>query len=1017
MPYTQALANGLKPDPILTVSQWADKYRYLSTKASAEPGKYRTDRTPYLREPMDALSHMSTIREVIFKKGSQVGAPLALDTKVPTTDGVKTMESIEVDDFVYGSDGWPVKVIGKSEVFKDQDCYEVTFDSGEVIKCDSRHLWTLEKSNLKGKFQTVTISTDTLLDTYKKRDRNVYRLPNIKPMISCEADLPIDPYTLGVWLGDGHRSQNRICAGAHDSDEIAGYIPYRTKVESEHRSVKNILIDPRDEVYCVRGHRFDVTGKNKHGRCSECHRIRSNGGQLPDRKPSFYEKIKENNLLKNKHIPEKYLYSSLYQRIALLQGLMDTDGYCSKDGLCEFSNTNENISRGLFFILGSLGFKPRFKVKKPRSDNRKELFIVRFTAYASDPVFRLVRKKGRLNNSGRIFDTKYRRISKVEKLDKKIDTVCIKVATADSLFAITDSFILTHNTEMGNNWIGYVMDYAPGPMLVVQPTVEMAKKFSKQRLEPLVDETPRIKEKIATKKSKDSDNTLMSKSFPGGTLFLTGANSSAGLASMPAKDLMLDEVDRYPADVNGEGDPSKLAKKRQATFSRRKTLEISTPTEDTTSRITASFETTDKRYYYIPCPHCDHAQTLVWEQVRWKNDSHVGAWYECIECEEKIEEWQKTKMLEKGEWVATAEAIDPKVRGYHLNALYSPVGWYSWADCVKDYLEALGDQKLMKVFVNTVQGLSFKDMLEQPDYKRLWERSRSPSYKFGTVPRETCFLTAGVDLQRDRIELEIVGWAKNHVSYSIDYIVLDGSTDQPQVWAQLFDVLNRVYPCQDDPTRGYKIAKTAIDTGFNTQTAYNWIRKTKTLKLMAIKGRDERDTAVSIPKPVDIKIKGRGVIKRGLNLSILGVNMLKEELYGWLVSDVPGENDPIPRGYCNFLPYGEEYFKMLTAEAVETSIVGAKEVRKWKKLYDRNEALDCRIYARAASISLGSDRFRDSNWDSMKTKTHFIKKEDQGAKETAKEIKSSPEKETVIKTEIPLQKKSKKRKRSVSSFL
>jgi len=572
-------------------------------------------------------------------------------------------------------------------------------------------------------------------------------------------------------------------------------------------------------------------------------------------------------------------------------------------------------------------------------------------------------------------------------------------------------------TECGNNWIGYCMDYAPAPMLIVQPTVEMAKKFSKQRLEPLIDETPRIKNAVARKKSKDSDNTLMSKSFDGGTLFLTGANSSSGLASMPAKNLMLDEVDRYPSDVGGEGDPSKLAKKRQATFSRRKTLEISTPTVDGESRIDADFETTDKRYYFIPCPHCDHYQTLIWDRLKWDDDNHFNNWYECESCEEPIKEFQKTKMLAAGEWRATAEGKDPKVRGYHLNALYSPVGWYSWADCINDFIEGQKDDRLRKVFINTVLGETYKDQLEQPDWKRLWERSRSCDYRVGHVPHETCLLVAGVDVQRDRLEIEVVGFARNKVSYSIDYVVLHGFTDQPEVWAELEELLEKVYPVQGDERKGYKIEKLAIDSGYNTQVVYDWVRRQPFRRVMAIKGRESQPQILSIPKPVDIRIDGRKTIKRGLKLWHVGVHVAKEQLYSWLTKEMPSDDEEAPKGFCYFLPYGEEYFKMLTAEAIETKVIGSREVRKFKLIRDRNEALDVRVYAMAAAESLGMSRFKDADWDRMQMKTHYVKIE--GNPVEKKEV--APKIEKVLQPKVDDKPKTKdkprKHKRFRGSFL
>src|ERR1700686_5554485 len=209
-------------------------------------------------------------------------------------------------------------------------------------------------------------------------------------------------------------------------------------------------------------------------------------------------------------------------------------------------------------------------------------------------------------------------------------------------------------TECGNNWIGYVIHQSPGPFMAVQPTVEMAKRNSKQRIDPLIEESEVLRALVSDRRSRDSGNTVLSKEFPGGVLVMTGANSAVGLRSMAARYLFLDEVDAYPGDVDGEGDPVNLALARTRTCARRKVFMISTPKITGRSRIEACFEDSDQRSYWVPCPHCDEYQILKFAQVRWPNGEPEKAVYVCEHCEGEIENHEKHWMLVEGEWRAAA---------------------------------------------------------------------------------------------------------------------------------------------------------------------------------------------------------------------------------------------------------------------------------------------------------------------------------------------------------------------------
>lgn len=513
-------------------------------------------------------------------------------------------------------------------------------------------------------------------------------------------------------------------------------------------------------------------------------------------------------------------------------------------------------------------------------------------------------------------------------------------------------------TEASYNWMGYIIDQAPGPTLMVMPTVDMSKRNSKMRFDPMIEATPRVRERIRPSRSRDSGNTTFQKDFPGGTVILTGANSAAGLRSMPIRFLVLDEIDAYPMDLDGEGSPVDLAIARTRTFSRRKIYKISTPTIEGQSIIAKEFEVTDQRYFFVPCPHCGGMQHLQFGRLKWEKDLPETARYECEHCDQPIEERFKTAMLAAGHWVPTKPENETPVKvGYHINSLYSPYGWYSWAQAAKEWLEAQGDTPKLKTFVNTVLGETWKDIGEAPPWQQLL--ARAGRCQQNRPPKDVGFLTAGVDVQKDRVELEVVGWGVGKRSWSVDYRVFFGDTSGEDVWTQLATVLDEQWEREDGVMLPLRML--AIDTGYNTQKVYNFARRFQATKVIAVKGQETLSVMVSSPKPVDVLMNGRRV--GGTKLWHVGVNGIKEELYGWLRQQLNDETGEAPAGYCEFPAYGETYFRGLTAE----KLVMKKNARgfwkyEWIKEFDRNEPLDCRVYARAAAHVLGIDRMTPDAW-------------------------------------------------------
>lgn len=521
-------------------------------------------------------------------------------------------------------------------------------------------------------------------------------------------------------------------------------------------------------------------------------------------------------------------------------------------------------------------------------------------------------------------------------------------------------------TECGNNWLGYIIDHAPAPTMLVLPTIDLAKRTSNQRISELMESSPSLKIKMAEEKSRSKSNTLLMKDFPGGILVISGANSASSLKSTPTCNLFFDEIDEFVDDLDGQGDPISLAMVRSRAFARSKAFLVSTPTVDGASKIDDEFEASDKRFYNVPCPHCNKKQAFVFENLKWTKGVHHSALYFCEHCGEGIEEFEKVEMLRKGEWIATATSDTP---GFHLNTIYSP--WYSWAKIARDYelaMKEIDEEKKtgkMRVFTNTVKGLTWKESGEAPEWKRLYERREL--YPTGTVPERGVLLTCGVDVQKDRLEMEVVAWAEGAESWSVDYNIIMGDTNLDETWNQLGVYIQKTFPHHNG--QELPIQLTAVDSGYNTQKVYAFCRRYPVSRVIAVKGTDSSAVAVHPPQAVDLKIDGK-THRRGIKIWKIGTSLLKSELYSFLRQNmVDALNSDTLKGYCHFPQYSEEFFKQLCAEEMRVKKNRKnQEVYEWVKVRERNESLDTRIMARSCSIVLGIDRFKQRDWDARKVK-------------------------------------------------
>jgi phage terminase large subunit GpA-like protein len=485
------------------------------------------------------------------------------------------------------------------------------------------------------------------------------------------------------------------------------------------------------------------------------------------------------------------------------------------------------------------------------------------------------------------------------------------------------------------NIIGYHIENDPSPILVLQPTVEMAQSFSKDRVaNGLIRSTPCLREKVKDPRSRDSGNTTLHKVFPGGALTLVGANSPAGLASRPIRLVLCDEVDRYPSSAGSEGDPIQLARKRANTFWNRKIVMVSTPTNKGASRIEEAFEESDQRHYYVPCKHCHHEQKMIWQNVRWQDGNPDTAAYACSNCGVLWSDSDRRWSIRNGRWFAEREFKG--IAGFYINGLYSP--WTPLADGVRDFLAMKKNPEQLRVWTNTYLGESWEDEGEQVDDFSLYERREDFQE---AIPEEVVFLTAGVDVQDNRLEASIIGWARDQESYVIDHKVMYGDPSTPQLWTQLDSLVGKTYETYDG--RQMAIRATCIDSGGHfTNSVYQYAKKNAGKRVFAIKGVGGEG------KPIAGRPTKNNVVR--CPLFPIGVDTAKDLLFARMRIEEPGP------GYIHFNDHlDDEYFRQLTAEKIVTRFHRGFKKRVFQKVRARNEALDCFVYAIGAFAILNID--------------------------------------------------------------
>tara|TARA_Y100000004_G_scaffold49324_1_gene54337 strand:+ start:674 stop:2542 length:1869 start_codon:yes stop_codon:yes gene_type:complete len=494
-----------------------------------------------------------------------------------------------------------------------------------------------------------------------------------------------------------------------------------------------------------------------------------------------------------------------------------------------------------------------------------------------------------------------------------------------------------------NHIIAYHIHQDPCPIMVCQPTIEDCQGYSKEEIAPMLRDTPCLHGLVSDPKSKDGNNTLLQKNFPGGTLSLVGSNSARGFRRVSRRIVLFDEVDGYSASAGTEGDQIKLGIRRTEYYWNRKIVAGSTPTIKDFSRIERLFLQTNQMRYYVPCPECNHMQYLKWSNMKWRDNDPDTVAYACEDCGCLIPHSKKRWMVERGEWRATAPG-NPKHVGFHIWAAYSYSPNASWSNLVEEFLQSKDDPEQLKTWINTILGDVWEDQYaSKVGAEGLMERASLETYNQGTPPSSVLSLCLGCDVQDDRLSMSLWGIGRNEEMYLIDRKVIYGSPSRADLWKQMDEVLMSEYTNEDG--KKMKIDSAAIDTGGHfTQEVYQYVRERTQLGLIGVKGMGQKGKPpIGKPSKVDINFSGKA-LKRGVQLFPVGVDVIKSTLHNKLKDAEPGE------GYIHFYPtITHDYFEELTAERQVLRYKHGYQERIWvKKSNARNEALDEMVYAYAA---------------------------------------------------------------------
>lgn len=962
------------------VSEFAAKYRKVYSPG-APSGDWDNDVTPYMVEPMDNFTSRA-VKGMIFVGPAQSGKALDIATPIATPTGWTTMGDLQVGDVIFSKTGDPSKVKFATEVMHGHKCFHVQFDDGTALDADADHKWEVVDCHRKGlRVITTTEMRETYL--YGKKSRSRYSIPMPKPISCPTADLPIDPYMLGVWLGDGHSYSGWVYINAEDTfiaDKIRT-LGYEVVVEKVNAANTLILkIDPSPN----------------HNR----------------REGSLRHLLCKHGLIGNKHIPIEYLRASTQQRLALLRGLNDTDAYSGKNGVCEFTSSIPQLADGYVALCATLGIKVRRVLRDSGYKDSRGEFVtckpshrITYTPRQSLNPFSLPRKAAmvKADDYGRPTYTGSRAVVSVAPVASR-PVRCIQIDHPSHVFLAGTDMIPTHNTDsLILNTVAYCVKSDPMDMMVYCPTQKAARDFSIRRIDRLHIHSPVIGDMLLP--DRDADNTF-DKRYKSGMILTISYPTVTELAGRPIGRIVMTDRDRMDDDIGGDGEPYDLASQRANSFgSLGMTVAESSPSREVEDPrwipktphegppckgIVGLYNRGDRRRWYWPCPHCDKMFEGEFEYLVWDTTDPDGNELSnpkkaasvrmiCPHCGQAIHPNERYEMNLWGEWLPESQYYDDNGRkcgepphsaiiSYWLKGVAA--AFSTWKKLVTEYLDAERDyentksEEALKKFYNNNLGEPYrpKSMHTMRTPESL--RSKAESYPKKVVPNGTRFLVGTSDVQKDRFVVVVWGVMAGHpfdmVAIDRFELFLSDRKDEkgnrlplrPHAYLEDWHVLKRelmqkTYDLEGDPTRAMGLRLTVCDSnGKNgvTTNAYNFYRDLRDENLhgrfLLLKGSSNPNAPrVTISYP-DSNRKDRHAGARGdVPVMIIQSDSIKDTLDGRLEVTIPG------RGmihYPEWLP--DEFFTELCAET--------RTAKGWvNSNNERNEAWDLACYCIAACVS------------------------------------------------------------------
>ncbi len=869
-------------------------------------GKWSGDQTPYMREPMDLISSRD-FTSVIFAGPARTGKALALDTLIPTPTGWTTIGELQPGEHVLGDDGKPVMVDFVTEPMFNHPCYKVEFSDGESIVADEDHLWAVTAFNRDGtkkKLSEKTLTTGEMLPCYKSGKRNLFAVNNTQPLTLKKTKLSVDPYVLGLWLGDGTSNCGQITTGECDlliAEHIrkAGHVVEVRQKDTRNPNVYNLAIDPKpiEGDICFRGHSKREIGTTSTGWCAECSRQnhhKRKHGVTPDKEVRKHKGLSWHllklNLINNKHIPQRYLRASYAQRLALLQGLMDSDGHCDKrQGACSYTSTIRQLVDGVYELLMTMGIRARMRERQTHAVNNgvkvkgKISWTIDFHTYRDTAIFRLPRKLNAQQERPKLRaeENSRRRIVSIDRVES-VPVKCIRVMNESHLFLAGKGMVPTHNTQgLIDGGIGYIITCDPADILVVHMTEEAARRYSRLRIRRMLNNSPMLKEKLST---VAHDDNVLGKYFKNGTALILAWPSPTQLSAQDYKYVFLSDYDRMPDDT-GEGDVYTLASKRTQTFmSGGMTVVESSPGRDFLDKnwkpsspheappvggILGLYNTGDRRLWHWNCVECKDPFAVrpgldlfalpetseMLDRVKFAGTKTVAAEFAkitCPNCGVIIEHRFKNAMNLDGFW-KTENDHKSSVASFWLGG--AAAKFQTWSSLIEKELQALnhfaltGEEEKLKATRNTDQGIPYLPSGGGDKLNAQELEARSEDMAQRVVPVGVRFLIAAIDVQGSKFVVQVSGYGVDLESWVIDRFDIAISERESHGEMAVLDpaghkedwdlitkrVILKRYRLDDETSRTMGVTLTTCDSGGKagvTENAYHFWKRLKDASLV-----------------------------------------------------------------------------------------------------------------------------------------------------------------------------------------